>query len=71
MRVIPFLISAVISIALIIIFNTKLVLPAPLGKLLAPQQGFWQNAEATDAVFSDNLKFDQLKGKPKYILMND
>lgn len=63
MRVIPFLISAVISIALIITFNTKFVLPAPLGKLLAPQQGFWQNAEATDADFSADLKFDQLKGK--------
>jgi penicillin amidase len=63
MRIIPFLISAVTSIALIIIFNTKWVLPAPLGKLLAPQQGFWQNAEPANASFSADMKFDQLKGK--------
>ncbi len=63
MRFIPFVISAAITIALILIFNTKLLLPAPLGKLLAPQSGLWQNAEATDKDFSADLKFDQLKGK--------
>lgn len=63
MRVIPFIISAVVTAGLVIVFNTKYVLPAPLGKLLAPQQGLWQNAEPADAGFSADLKFDQLKGK--------
>lgn len=63
MRVIPLVISAFITIALVLVFNTKLVLPAPLGKLLAPQSGLWQNAEPADKDFSADLKFDQLKGK--------
>ena len=63
MRIVPFLISAVITAVLILLFNTKIVLPAPLGKLLAPQQGLWQNAEPDSQDFSDNLKFPQLKGK--------
>lgn len=63
MRVIPFVISAVFTIALTLVLNTKLVLPAPLGKLLAPQSGLWQNAEPVDKDFSEDLQFDQLKGK--------
>ncbi len=63
MRIIPFSICAVITAAFILLFNTKFILPAPLGKLLAPQQGLWQNAEPADADFSANLKFDALKGK--------
>ena len=63
MRIVPFLISAVITAVLVLLFNTKLLLPAPLGKLLAPQQGLWQNAEPDDQNFSEDLKFPQLKGK--------
>ncbi len=63
MRIIPFAICAIITAALIFLFNTKYVLPAPLGKLLAPQQGIWQNAEPSNADFSANLHFDALKGK--------
>ncbi|MEO6538274.1 MAG: penicillin acylase family protein, partial [Ferruginibacter sp.] len=63
MRIVPFLISALITAGLIILFNTKMLLPAPLGKLLAPQQGLWQNAEPDNQSFSADLKFPQLKGK--------
>ena len=63
MRIIPFFLAAILTTALILLFNTKYVLPAPLGKLLAPQQGIWQNAEAANADFSDDLHFDFLKGK--------
>ncbi|MBC7934678.1 MAG: penicillin acylase family protein [Rhizobacter sp.] len=63
MRLIPLLISATITATLVILFNTKLILPAALGKLLAPQQGLWQNAEPAAQDFSADLKFDQLKGK--------
>ncbi|RYY72087.1 MAG: penicillin acylase family protein [Chitinophagaceae bacterium] len=62
MRLIPFIISALLTTALIILFNTKYILPAPLGKLAAPQSGFWQNAEAADTDFSGDLIFNQLKG---------
>ena len=63
MRIIPFLASAVITSGLVVVLNTSLVLPAPLGKLLSPQHGIWQNAEAVDEKFSADLKFPQLSGK--------
>src|ERR1700689_2468428 len=63
MRVLPFTIAAAITITLVIVLNTKLVLPAPLGSLLSPQQGVWQNAEDANATFDQDLKFPQLTGK--------
>ena len=63
MRILPLLLSAAATVALIIILNTKLVAPAPLGALLSPQHGLWQNAEPADKDFSAELKFPQLKGK--------
>lgn len=63
MRIIPFLASAVITTGLIVVLNSRMVLPAPLGALLSPQHGVWQNAEPTDENFSADLKFPQLNGK--------
>ncbi|MEO6289973.1 MAG: penicillin acylase family protein, partial [Ginsengibacter sp.] len=62
MKIIPFIIFGFVTIILIIILNTSLVLPAPLGKLLAPQSGVWQNAEPVGQNFSDELSFPQLEG---------
>lgn len=56
-------ISVAVTIALIVILDSKKVLPAPLGKLLSPQEGLWQNAEPKDTDFGGNLKFPALKGK--------
>jgi penicillin amidase len=56
-------ISVIVTIALIVILDSKKVLPAPLGKLLSPQEGLWQNAEPKDIDFGGNLKFPDLKGK--------
>lgn len=63
MRILPLLFSAAFTILLIIVLNTKLVAPAPLGTLLSPQHGLWQNAEPADKNFSADLKFPELKGK--------
>jgi penicillin amidase len=63
MKVLPFVISSAITVGLIVTLNTNLVLPAPLGGLLSPQQGIWQNAEDDNYNFSADLKFPQLKGK--------
>ena len=63
MRVIPFIISALFTTALIFILNSTLLLPAPLGKLLSPQHGVWQNAEPVNEDFTADLKFPQLTGK--------
>ena len=63
MRIIPFLISTIITLTLIIVLNKKWGAIPPLGKFLSPQQGFWQNAEPTDFDFNENLSFKNLKGK--------
>ena len=63
MRIIPFLIFGAVTTALVIILNSTVLLPAPLGKLLSPQNGLWQNADPVDMDYSANLKFSQLKGK--------
>ncbi|MCU7549172.1 penicillin acylase family protein [Chitinophagaceae bacterium LB-8] len=43
--------------------NNKWGSVPPLGKFLSPQHGFWQNAEACDYDFSENLALRGLKGK--------
>ena len=63
MRIISFLIFGVITTVLVVILNTTLLIPAPLGKLLSPQNGVWQNAEPLDQDYSTDLKFPQLQGK--------
>jgi len=63
MKLLPLIITSAITTGLIYILNTKTVLPAPLGKLLSPQHGIWQNAEHVDNDFSADLKFAQLQGK--------
>jgi penicillin amidase len=63
MKVLPFVITSAVTIGLIVTLSTKLILPAPLGTLLSPQQGIWQNAEDDNYNFSADLKFPQLKGK--------
>jgi penicillin amidase len=68
MRIIPFFLFALITISLVVLLDTKLVLPAPLGKLLSPQHGIWQNAENTNTNFTADLKFPQLNGKVEVYL---
>ena len=63
MRIIPFIVSGLITAGLVIILNTSLVAPAPLGKLLSPQHGIWQNAEPADENFTTDLRFPELSGK--------
>src|SRR5438045_2762462 len=63
MRVIPFVVCAMLTAALVIILDSTLLLPASLGKLLSPQHGIWQNAESTSTNFNAQLQFPELKGK--------
>lgn len=65
MKIIPFIIFGILTSALVVILNSTLLLPAPLGKLLSPQNGLWQNAEPVDHNYSADLSFSQLKGKVK------
>ena len=63
MKILPSIIAAAVTTGLVIVLNSKSVLPAPLGKLLSPQHGIWQNAEKEDYDFSTQLQFPQLAGK--------
>jgi penicillin G amidase len=63
MRILPFVVSAIITSGLIVVLNSSLILPAPLGKLLSPQHGVWQSAEPASENFSADLTFPQLSGK--------
>lgn len=63
MRIISFILSTIITLALVFVLNNKWGAIPALGKFLSPQQGFWQNAEATDYDFSENLSFTNLKDK--------
>ncbi len=68
MRILPFLISAIITGALVYCFNTRFG-PAPaFGKFLSPQHGFWQNAEPSLVNFNEQLSFKQLNGNASVYL---
>jgi penicillin amidase len=63
MRIVPFIISAVITGGLVYALNTKIGSNPPIGKFVSPQHGFWQNAEPADNDFNAELQFPELKGK--------
>jgi len=67
MRIIPFLISGLVTVGLVAVldrqFPTSTGKTPRLGYFLSPQHGFWQNAEAANAGFDADLKLAGLKGK--------
>jgi len=65
MKIISIILYGIITIVLVLLFNTSMVLPVPLGQLLSPQKGLWQNAEPLDENYSAQLSFPQLQGKVK------
>lgn len=62
MRLIPFAVSAAAAAGLIFVLNRPLGPAPPLGKLLSPHTGFWQNAEPAGASFDADLQLEGLKG---------
>jgi penicillin amidase len=67
MRVVPFVISTVVTAGLVFALNKSWQLGSkripPLGKFLSPHQGFWQNAEPADHDFSEDVTLQGIKGK--------
>jgi penicillin amidase len=66
MRIVPFLVSAIITTALIIVLNMQLPIGGAksprFGYFLSPQQGFWQNADATDKSYDGEIKLSGMQG---------
>lgn len=63
MRVLPFAISTITTVLLIILLSTSFGSVPPLGKFLSPQHGFWLNAESVGKDFNEQLHFTGLNGK--------
>src|SRR5437763_3429005 len=68
MRIVLFILSTVITVILIFLLNNKWGSIPPIGKFLSPQEGFWQNAQSSDANLNENFKFTGLKGKTNVYL---
>ena len=72
MRLIPFVLSAAVTTALVVTLNVQL--PAGggktprLGYFLSPQKGFWQNAEDSTIRFDADIQSGTLKGKTEVYL---
>src|SRR5579871_1637162 len=66
MRIIPFLISLILTTGLIYCLNTqwgKLKKTPLMGQFLSPQHGFWQNAEPVGQSFDATVSLPGLKAK--------
>lgn len=62
MRIFPLLLFSLLTVALIVVLNSTLLTPLPLGAFLSPQHGMWQNAEPHDRDFNATLEIPGLKG---------
>src|ERR1700753_711660 len=63
MRLFWALFCTAITVALVWALNTKLGDLPPIGKLLNPGTGFWQNAESKNANAVEDLQISGLQGK--------
>jgi penicillin amidase len=62
MRIVPFIISTVVTVALVFALNKRWGAVPALGKFLSPQTGFWQNGEAEGENMDQDFAFSNLKG---------
>src|SRR5580693_4135362 len=65
MRVVPLIISVLITVGLIICLDRQWGSLPPVGRFLSPQEGFWQNAEPVANDFNADIQLPQLKDKGK------
>src|ERR1700750_1467375 len=66
MRIFPFLISLILTVALIVCLNRQwggLQKTPVFGSFISPQHGFWQNAEPVSESFDGKVQLPGLKGK--------
>jgi penicillin amidase len=63
MKFVPFILSSLITIALVIALNKRWGTIPDMGNFLSPQTGIWQNAEPVDKDFNATIKVQGLKGR--------
>src|SRR5882724_2784806 len=63
MKRIPFILSSIITILLIIALNKRWGTIPDMGNFLSPQHGFWQNAEPADKSFEADIRIAGIQGK--------
>jgi penicillin amidase len=62
MRIVPFVVATVVTIALIFALDKRWGPVPALGRFLSPQTGFWQAAEADGEGINDDFSFANLTG---------
>jgi penicillin amidase len=68
MRILPFLLSLVLTTGLIICLDRQWGKVPAIGQFVSPQHGFWQNAEATEKAYDGEVRLQGLKGKGEVYL---
>ncbi len=68
MRIVPFLISTVVTVALVFALNKRWGKIPDLGPFLSPQSGFWQSAKGAEDGMNESFAFNGLKGKASVYL---
>jgi penicillin G amidase len=67
MKVVSFLLSAMVTIGLVVVLNIPLPIGGsktpPLGSFLSPQHGLWQNAEHANVDYNSSVVLPGLEGK--------
>lgn len=67
MRYLGFLLAFSITLALGVALSLQIGSVPPLGKLLDPHHGFWQNAFSEDQLIEEEVKLEGLKGTVKVV----
>lgn len=70
MQLIRFIVAALITAGLVFVLNSKFGSIPPVGKLLDPFAGFWQNAESADLDWSETIDLDGLSA-PVEVVYDD
>ncbi len=63
MRIVYFVISFIVAIVLVILLDRPIGAIPPLGRLLSPQHGFWQNAESVNHSFSEEIVVNAINSR--------
>ena len=70
LRILGFIISAAVTLGLVIALNSGMGMVPPLGPFLSPFTGFWQNAETSEITYNSQVKITGLREDVHVVLDN-